>query len=73
MDANLHLDMYRLHEAELVRDLELRRRAAERAGRPPVDGRRSRRALRRPALRRLGFTRARRTASDAASAPHRPA
>jgi predicted nucleic acid-binding Zn ribbon protein len=67
MDANLYLDMYRLHEAELVRDLELRRRAVERAeragdgragsahgvhGPPRDDARRRARALSPAALRR---------------------
>lgn len=33
MDANLHHQTFLLHEAEVTRELELRRRAAERADR----------------------------------------
>lgn len=37
MDANLHHETFLLHEAEVTRRLELRRRAAERAERAGTD------------------------------------
>ncbi|AEG44718.1 hypothetical protein [Isoptericola variabilis] len=56
LDATLHYETYRLREAEVARDVELRRRAAERADleRPARSGgaRRWARAIAPAALRR---------------------
>jgi hypothetical protein len=61
MDANLYLETFRLREAELARDVELRRRAAERREQSGGDGRQpARRELRRPLRRWLGAAAARR-------------
>ncbi len=45
MDANLHHQTFLLHEAEVTRRLELRRRAAERADRTGAAGAGSARAV----------------------------